>query len=81
MKSSECNSCLLYTSQLEIEKQALQQKYTNLVRNSVYVTSLEAADDYNNRNKLASFRYVDLPYSSILDANVKICLLYTSRCV
>lgn len=58
--------------QLEIEKQALQQKYSNLVRNSVYVTSLEASDDYTNRNKLASFKYVDLPYSSILDADVKI---------
>lgn len=58
--------------QLEIEKQALQQKYANLVRNSVYVTSLEATDDYTNRNKLASFKYVDLPYSSILDADVKI---------
>jgi peptidyl-prolyl cis-trans isomerase D len=58
--------------QLEIEKQALQQKYANLVRNSVYVTSLEASDDYTNRNKLASFKYVDLPYSSILDADVKI---------
>lgn len=58
--------------QLEIEKQALQQKYANLVRNSVYVTSLEASDDYTNRNKLASFKYVDLPYSSILDADVKL---------
>ena len=58
--------------QLEIEKQALQQKYSNLVRNSVYVTSLEANDDYNNRNKLASFKYVDLAYSSILDTDVKL---------
>lgn len=58
--------------QIEIEKQALQQKYTSLVRNSVYVTSLEAADDYSNKNKLASFKYVDLPYSSILDADVKL---------
>ena len=58
--------------QLEIEKQALQQKYANLVRNSIYVTSLEASDDYSNKNKLASFKYVDLPYSSILDADVKL---------
>ncbi len=58
--------------QSEIEKQALQQKYANLVRNSIYVTSLEATDDYGNRNKLANFKYVDLPYSSILDADVKI---------
>ncbi len=56
----------------EIEKQALQQKYANLIRNSVYVTSLEATDEYNNRNKLASFRYVNLDYSTILDAAVKL---------
>ncbi|MFD0940650.1 peptidylprolyl isomerase [Pedobacter boryungensis] len=58
--------------QAEIEKQALQQKYVNLVRNSVYVTSLEANDEYINRNKLANFKYVNLDYSSILDAAVKL---------
>ncbi len=57
--------------QLEVEKQALQQKYANLVRNSVYVTSLEANDEHINRNKLANFRYVSLNYNSILDAAVK----------
>lgn len=56
----------------EIEKQALQQKYTKLISNSVYVTSLEANDEYENRNKLANFKYVNLDYSSILDANVKL---------
>lgn len=58
--------------QVEIEKQALQQKYANLVRNSVYVTSLEANDEHINRNKLANFRYVSLNYSSILDASIKL---------
>lgn len=57
--------------QQEIEKQALQQKYSNLIRNSVYVTSLEASDDYTNRNKLANFKYVNLEYASIADASVK----------
>jgi peptidyl-prolyl cis-trans isomerase D len=56
----------------EIEKQALQQKYTKLISNSVYVTTLEANDEYNNRNKLANFKYVNLDYSSILDADVKL---------
>ncbi|MES2651630.1 MAG: SurA N-terminal domain-containing protein [Bacteroidota bacterium] len=56
----------------EIEKQALQQKYANLVRNSIYVTSLEANDEYINRNKLANFKYVSLNYSSILDATIKL---------
>lgn len=56
----------------EIEKQALQQKYTKLIGNSVYVTTLEANDEYINRNKLANFQYVNLDYSTILDANVKL---------
>jgi peptidyl-prolyl cis-trans isomerase D len=56
----------------EIEKQALQSKYDRLIRNSVYVTTLEANDDYTNRNKLASFSYVNLDYSSILDASIKL---------
>jgi len=57
--------------QAEIEKQALQQKYANLIKNSVYVTSLEATDEYDNRNKLANFNYVSLDYASIPDASVK----------
>src|SRR5690606_41457895 len=50
----------------------LVEKYNNLIRNSLYVTSLEANEDYNQRNKLASFNYVSLDYSSIPDADVKL---------
>ncbi len=56
----------------EVEKQALQQKYANLVRNSVYITSVEANDEYTNRNKLANFKYVDLGFSTVLDKDVKL---------
>lgn len=58
--------------QAEVEKQALQEKYGNLIKNSVYVTSLEANDDYINRNKLANFEYVGLDFASIADASVKL---------
>ncbi len=58
--------------QNEIEKQALQKKYANLISNSVYVTTLEANDEYLNRNKLASFKYTGLEYASIPDATVKL---------
>jgi peptidyl-prolyl cis-trans isomerase D len=58
--------------QAEVEKQALQQKYGNLIKNSVYVTSLEANDEYINRNKLAKFNYVSLDYASIADASLKL---------
>jgi len=56
----------------EIEKQTLQQKYAKLISNSVYVTTLEANDEYQNRNKLANFKYTGLDYVSIPDANVKL---------
>ncbi|TKC05222.1 peptidylprolyl isomerase [Pedobacter frigoris] len=62
----------LKSLEVEIEKQALQQKYAKLVNNSVYVTTLEANDEYINRNKLANFKYVTLPYSSVKDASVKL---------
>lgn len=55
----------------EIEKHALQQKYNKLVSNSVYVTTLEANDEYVNRNKLANFKYVNLDYSTVPDAEAK----------
>lgn len=60
------------TLQGEIEKQALQQKYANLIRNSIYVTSIEANDEYMNRNKLVNFDYVNLDYSAVLDTDVKL---------
>jgi len=56
----------------EIERQALQQKYSKVISNSIYVTSLEAIDEHNNRNKLASFKYVGLDFASVPDANVKL---------
>ncbi|MCX2473170.1 SurA N-terminal domain-containing protein [Pedobacter sp. MC2016-05] len=58
--------------QQQIKEQSLQAKYSNLIRNSVYVTSLEATDEYTNRNKLANFKYVGLDYSTIADASVKL---------
>ena len=48
----------------------LSTKYTNLVNNSIYVTSLEANDAYSQRNKLANFEYVLLDYQSVPDSAV-----------
>ncbi|WP_337993482.1 SurA N-terminal domain-containing protein [Mucilaginibacter sp. KACC 22063] len=46
------------------------EKYLNLVRNGLYVNSLEAKDDYEAKNKLANFKYVGLDYASIPDNKV-----------
>jgi peptidyl-prolyl cis-trans isomerase D len=47
-----------------------QEKYMALVTNGLYVNSLDAADDYENKNKLANFKYVKLDYASIPDNKV-----------
>lgn len=48
------------------------EKYLSMVRNGLYVTSLEAKDDYEARNKIANFKYVNLDYSSVPDNAVKL---------
>ncbi|MBP3943172.1 SurA N-terminal domain-containing protein [Sphingobacteriaceae bacterium WQ 2009] len=55
-----------------VKEERLSTKYANLLSNSVYVTSLEANDDYLQRNKLANFKYVLLDYAGIKDADVKL---------
>ncbi|PWG82321.1 peptidylprolyl isomerase [Pararcticibacter amylolyticus] len=57
---------------LSIKRGRLFQKYNGLVKNSIYVTSLEAREDYSQRNKLANFNYVNLEYASIPDNKVQL---------
>src|SRR5690554_2090407 len=55
-----------------MKQERLQQKYNQLIQNSVYITSLEANEDFIQRNKIANFSYVLLDYSSIKDADITI---------
>ena len=47
-----------------IKSGRLQEKYLGLIQNSVYVTSLEANDEFTNRSKMANFEYILADYSS-----------------
>ncbi len=53
-----------------IKSNRLQEKYNTLIANSVYITSLEAQEDFAQRNKVANFNYVLLDYSSIADKDI-----------
>src|SRR3546814_13084389 len=55
-----------------IKQERLQQKYNQLIQNSVYATSLEANEDFIQRNKIANFSYVLLDYSSINNDDIKL---------
>lgn len=48
------------------------EKYLSLIKNGLYVNSLEAKEDYEVRNKIANFKYVNLDYSSIPDSQIKL---------
>lgn len=55
-----------------VRDERLNQKYTNLINNSIYTTALEAEYDYNSRNKLANFKYVMLDYASVNDSEINL---------
>lgn len=61
---------------IALEESILQertnQKYLSLIRNGVYANSLEAKDDYINKNRLVNFDYVVLDYASVKDEEVKL---------
>lgn len=57
-----------FVNQLTVNK--LGQKYMAIATGGLYVNSLDAMNDYSNRNKLANFKYVTLDYSSIPDNKV-----------
>lgn len=55
-----------------IHSERLNQKYSNLLASSVYVTALEAQEEYNQRNKLANFKYLMLDFAGVKDAEIKL---------
>ena len=50
----------------------LSEKYISMIKNGLYVNSLEAKDEYENRNKTVNFKYTSLDYSSVPDNKITI---------
>jgi len=50
----------------------LSEKYISLITNGLYVNSLEAKDDYANKNRLVNFKYVPLNYASVADNKITV---------
>jgi peptidyl-prolyl cis-trans isomerase D len=46
------------------------EKYMAIVKNGLYVNSLDAKDDYEAKNRLVNFKYVSLDYATIPDNKV-----------
>ena len=49
-----------------------QEKFTTLINKGLYVPSWMGEMTYNDQNRLVDFKYVQLPYSDVNDADVKV---------
>ncbi len=73
-KSADTNPELLVqwvALENSIYDQAKGAKFQALVKNGVYANTLDAKDDFINRNKLANFQYITLDYATLKDADIK----------
>jgi peptidyl-prolyl cis-trans isomerase D len=54
----------------QIVQERIQTKYNNLVGKGLYVTSNEAQNSLEQKNKQVSFEYIQLPLTSVADSQV-----------
>ena len=55
-----------------IRDERIRQKYLNLVKNGLYVTSMEAKANYEDNSKSADINYILLDYQTIPDSTIKL---------
>lgn len=55
-----------------IREERIGQKYNDLVKNGMYVTTAEAKLNYESAGRMASVKYVMVNYNSIPDSSVKV---------
>jgi peptidyl-prolyl cis-trans isomerase D len=55
-----------------IMEERLQQKYNDLVKQGLFVSSVEAKEDFISKNRFASVKFVFLPYSTVVDSTIKV---------
>lgn len=54
-----------------VKEERYSQKYYNMIKGGMYVTSEEAKRDYFDKSRTASIKYVELNYNTIGDSTVK----------
>jgi len=64
---------LFYKSQTNrIVNDRLYEKYNNLIREGIYVNTIEAKDEYYRQEQSVKFSFVTKPYTSIPDSTVDV---------
>jgi len=52
--------------------QRMSSKYSDLIKNALYVPKWQAEMDYNEKNTHASVNFVEVPYTTISDSTIKV---------
>ncbi len=60
-----------YNFEQEVKKDELNQKYITLVSKGLYIPSFIAENAYNDQLRTTDFKFVQLPYSDVKDADIK----------
>ncbi len=55
-----------------IQDERIGQKYNDLIKHGLFITAAEAKEDYINKNKTASVKYVMLNYGDVADSTVEV---------
>ena len=55
-----------------IQDERVGQKYNDLIKQGLYFSTAEAKEDFINRTRLASIKYVMLNYNTIVDSTVQV---------
>ncbi len=55
-----------------MRQERLQQKYNDLLKGGLYVTTAEAKEDFMAKNRTASLKYVMIPFSTIVDSTIEV---------
>ncbi len=64
---------LFYENQVNrIVNERLYEKYNTMVREGLYVTTIEAKDDYYRQDQKVRFQYVMKPYDAIADSTIAV---------
>lgn len=71
-KARPQDQALWYYVDTKLPEMRIREKYTNLLKNTTYVTKAEAKRDYISSNQKANVNYLNIPFFNIPDSTVSV---------
>jgi len=52
--------------------QRMSSKYSDMIKNALYVPKWQAEEEYNEKNTRADVKFISVPYATIVDSTIKV---------